>query len=55
MKKTTRKLRLSRETVHHLIADPSALRRAPGGTGLNSCQGEGTCPPACTRLVRCVG
>jgi hypothetical protein len=55
MKKTGRKLQLSRETLHQLIADPSVLGRAPGGdtapsavgTCLNSCQGA-SCPPVCT-------
>ncbi len=55
MKKTARKLQLSRETLHQLIADPSALGEAPGGTFsattpdscFNSCQGA-SCPPLCT-------
>ena len=44
MKKTVRKLQLSRETLHQLIHGPAALRLAHGGTGLASCQGF-TCPP----------
>jgi hypothetical protein len=54
MKKTVRKLQLSRETLHQLIHGPAALRLAHGGTGLASCQGF-TCPPICTVHRPCVG
>lgn len=56
MKKTlTRKLHLSRETLHQLL-DPSALRAAPGGDSfpVTAC-GNFTCPPICTQARPCAG
>lgn len=44
MKKTVKKLRLSRETVQGLVADGSALRRAAAGV---------TNTPVCSRLNIC--
>lgn len=54
-KKTTRKLHLSRETLHQLL-EPSALRAAPGGDSfpVTAC-GNFTCPPVCTKARPCAG
>jgi hypothetical protein len=62
MKKTVRKLQLSRETLHRMIGGPAALRQVLGGddsavancTGVASCRGN-TCPPMCTVNRACVG
>jgi hypothetical protein len=54
-KKMTRKLQLSRETLHQLL-EPSALRKAPGGASfpVTAC-GNFTCPPICTLARPCAG
>jgi hypothetical protein len=54
MKKTIRKLHLSRETLRQLL-DPSALRAAPGGISMPVTACGYTCPPFCTQARPCGG
>jgi hypothetical protein len=54
MKKTTRKLQLSRETLHQLL-DVEALGASPFVTfPITACL-MNTCPPICTRAKPCAG
>jgi hypothetical protein len=55
MKKTTRKLRLNRETLQQLIDDP-LLKGAPAGATVpvTACYMY-TCPPICTQARPCAG
>jgi hypothetical protein len=61
MKKTVKKLQLSRETLHQMVGGPAVLQHVAGGdsavvncSGVASCRGN-TCPPICTVNRACVG
>lgn len=55
MKKTPRKLQLSRETLHQLL-EPSALGASPVAATfpITACA-RFTCPPICTMARPCAG
>ena len=61
MKRSLRKLQLSRETLHQMIGGPETLRHVQGGatapvncSGVATCQGN-TCPTICTVNRPCAG